>query len=352
MKSIIGVDVGGANLKFSTREGHCSQRPFAMWRTPSELASAILGCLDEMPPSDALAVTMTGELADCFLDRGVGVSHIVEHLTRVADRRSAELAFYGVDGKFHNAQVATATPDVVASANWHALGSYVAAEIAADALLIDVGSTTSDVVPLSNGTVVTTARTDHERLCEGTLVYVGCRRTPVCSLLAKLRYRGMSCRVMNEVFATIDDALLVLGACPSNPDDCDTTDGYPRTIPFAANRLARMVGLDRRQVSVESAVEMAEQIRHAASAMICETIAEVEVRYAPTFCQTKGTPLPRPWVLSGHGQNLVTLPDGQRSINLAHRLGPEVSRCATAFAVAQLLSRADTDKPLLRGAIP
>ena len=65
---------------------------------------------------------------------------------------------------------------------------------------------------LSAGFVATAAMTDHDRLLEGSLIYVGCRRTPVCALVDRLEFRGSASRVMNELFATIDDARLVLGA--------------------------------------------------------------------------------------------------------------------------------------------
>ena len=90
---------------------------------------------------------------------------------------------------------------------------------------------------------------DHDRLRRARLSTSGVGRTPVCALVDDLRLREQICRVMNEVFATIDDARLVLGIVPEEPDDSDTADGMPRTETTAANRLARMIGLDRRTVS-------------------------------------------------------------------------------------------------------
>src|SRR5256885_9284124 len=51
------------------------------------------------------------------------------------------------------------------------------------ALLLDTGSTTTDIIPMINGVPVPVGRTDPHRLGTGELVYTGVRRTPVCAVL-------------------------------------------------------------------------------------------------------------------------------------------------------------------------
>ncbi len=326
-KNIVGVDIGGANLKYACIHGDALSTPFAMWRHPEKLAETLAADLPRLMPStcaiDSLAVTMTGELADCFVDRAVGVDHIVTHACAAAQRLSIqEVAFYAVDGRFRLAEDARGNVDLVAAANWHALASLVAGEITEDAILIDIGSTTTDIIPLRPGRVATAAVTDHDRLVEGSLVYVGCRRTPVCALVDTLDFRGRTSRVMNEQFATIDDARLVLGIVPSEPDDCDTADGMPRTEDAAANRMARMIGLDRRTVTRDDAVHLATQVMAAARQQIRCALATFE-------------PPPR-IVLSGHGQDLVDLPANQNVMQLSDLFGWPSARCAPSYAVASL----------------
>jgi len=67
-----------------------------------------------------------------------------------------------------------------AAANWLALATY-AGRLAprGPAVLLDVGSTTTDVIPLQDGTPVPRGRTDPERLESKELVYTGVRRTPL-----------------------------------------------------------------------------------------------------------------------------------------------------------------------------
>lgn len=325
---VIGLDIGGANLKYASTCGVATSREFAMWQTPNELSQCLIEDLqtrfvDQGIRSEALAVTMTGELADCFLDRKIGVEHIVRHTSQAAKTLSIpSVHFYGVDGRFHEANTACENPELIAAANWHALANFVGREIASDALLIDIGSTTTDIIPIKQRKIATQALTDYDRLCDASLVYIGCRRTPVCALLERLEYHGVSTPVMNELFATIDDAMILLGHTGENMDDCSTADGKPRTRLFAANRLARMIGLDRRTVSVTDAENLAHQVIRAAIERVDHAISQHDKQNT--------------WVLSGHGQVLASASNGQRAIHLADRLGTEVARCAPAFAVAKL----------------
>ena len=325
---IVGVDVGGANLKYATASGTAYARHFAMWRHSKTLAGTLVADLSaRFSGAQQLAITMTGELADCFVDRGEGVDHIVRHVSEAARRVGIRnVQFYGVDGQFRNADDARVDVDQIAAANWHALASFVASQFAdlQKAVLIDIGSTTTDIVPVGDGRVATTARTDYDRMREGSLIYVGCRRTPVCALVDRLQFRGQRSRVMNEWFATIDDARVLLGFRSPDPQDCDTADGKPRTAAMAANRLARMIGLDRREVSVPDAGELACQVHQAAKQAIAEGVGLV----ANQNCR---------WIISGHGDDLIDLPSGGTVIRLAERWGIETSRCASSYAVARLM---------------
>jgi hypothetical protein len=327
---IVGVDIGGANLKYARIDRVAVSTTFPMWRQPEHLANAIAKDLLRLAGTGdtpgALAVTMTGELADCFVDRVAGVRHIVSQACEAARRLGIdEVSFYAVDGRFCRADQALKKADLVASANWHALASFVAEEIAADATLIDIGSTTTDIIPLANGRVDTTAQTDHDRLQEGSLVYVGCRRTPICALVNELHFHGRRCSVMNELFATIDDARLVLGNVDEDTEDCDTADGRPRTRHFASSRLVRMIGLDRPAVSLAECQDLAAEVVGAAMQRIHLALE----KFAPDGAV----------VLSGHGQDLIDLPAARTAVQLSELVGAQVARCAPSYAVASLYAR-------------
>lgn len=329
----LGVDIGGANLKYADTDGHAASTEFPLWMRPDDLATQLIADLAGYSSETQLVATMTGELADCFLDRREGVCHIVEQFCRAASRsRMPSPLFYAVDGTLHDDRWSVEHVDLVAAANWHALANYLArtfaSRLSAGGLLVDIGSTTTDVIPLKDDTVATTSRTDVQRLAEGSLVYLGGGRTPVCSLVDHLRWNDQTVPVMREVFATMDDVRLLLGFASPDASDCRSADGKPRDTFHAANRMARMIGLDHRAVDLETAADFARQVHRRAREIIADAIAGFD---------TTG-----PLLISGHCNDL--LPDdlltgvGQRreQISIQKMLGEQVSRCAPAYAVARL----------------
>src|SRR5262249_47274816 len=156
--------------------GTACLQPFELWKHPGELPTALSNLLQEMPAFDHLAVTMTGELCDCFATRRQGVNAILDAVETVAPSTSVRV--WRNDGRLVNAATARTAPLRVAAANWLALavfgGRYAPKGPAA---LVDIGSTTTDVVPLHDGRPVPRGRTDRERLRCQELVYTGVRRT-------------------------------------------------------------------------------------------------------------------------------------------------------------------------------
>lgn len=322
-RHVVGIDIGGANLKYCDTSGHAISKIFPLWQTPELLADTLASGLREFPQCSELAVTMTGELADCFIDRRIGVSTIVDHAAQAASQIGANLVrFYGTDGQFRSSGDAKASCGAIAAANWHALASFAARSFPTATTVIDIGSTTTDIIPVSNSRVATKAMTDYDRMVEGSLVYVGCRRTPICSVVDRLPYRGQQCPVMNELFATIDDALLVLQLVAEDVTDLDTADGQPRTLKFAANRLARMIGLDHTGVSIGDAQRMASEVVDIVANRIDAAFRKVH---------RSGSV-----VVAGHGDDLLRI-DPTVSVNrLSDHIGHGAARCAPSYAVAML----------------
>lgn len=328
--AVLGLDIGGANLKYAAADGRCLERPFAMWKRHAELATVLASDIVSLGTFPAIAVTMTGELADCFDSRREGVAAIIAAVEEAASSLGiASVGYYGTDGRFHDATEAKRNWPVIAASNWHALASWVADELVNDGLLIDIGSTTTDIILFRDGHIQTTARTDMERLADHSLVYVGCRRTPVCALVDTFPFRGQSVAVMNELFATIDDARLCLGQQTEDPSDRETADGKPRDRLNAVARLARMVGLDHDEVGDADARSWSARVVKSAADRIHDAINRWDSEDMI------------PWVLSGHGQDLLTIPGNTQTVDLRSALPHGVSRVAPAWAVAALSVRSN-----------
>src|SRR5438552_8011342 len=180
--AVLGLDIGGANLKAAHSNGAACLIPFPLWKNPAGLSTALEQLIRQFPPHDRLAVTMTGELCDCFESKRQGVQAILAAVETVAV--SGVIEIWRSDGRFVNLEGARAEPLSVAAANWLALATLAgrwAPEGAA--LVIDIGSTTTDIVPHWHGQPNPRGRSDSERLRCRELISTGVRGSAVCRLL-------------------------------------------------------------------------------------------------------------------------------------------------------------------------
>ena len=97
-----GIDIGGANLKLARADGSSVDCPFPMWTDYPRLSAAIAGLMQRMPDpwraDSMLAVTMTGEMADCFASRRAGVAAILAGLAEAVDPRQCRVYAVGDSG--------------------------------------------------------------------------------------------------------------------------------------------------------------------------------------------------------------------------------------------------------------
>jgi probable H4MPT-linked C1 transfer pathway protein len=329
--SWLALDIGGANIKVADGNGYARSYRFEMWKQSPRLAQQLRAIIHEARPSDHLAVTMTGELADCFESKSLGVRFILDALTAAAEGRHTRV--YLVDGRLVSPQVAMSSPQLAAASNWHALARFAGRYASTGtALVIDVGSTTCDIIPLINGNPVMTGTTDTQRLLTGELVYTGVERSPLCAVVAQVPYRGKSCPVVQELFATMRDAYLILDRAPEDPANSQTADGKPSTKVHARSRLGRMIAADEQEFDEKDAMAMAQRAVEAQVASLATAIQQV--------ARTLPMP-PQIAITSGQGEFLArdAIEFAQMNcevFSLGKELGSTVSRCAPAHALAVL----------------
>ena len=242
----LAVDIGGANTKAAWFDGELVRtltRPFEVWRDREALA----GVLREVGagPADAVAITMTAELSDAFRTKREGVAFVLDAAEEALGDRP--LSVLTTAGELVTVTEARSRPWDVAAANWVATALAVAGAHP-DALLMDVGSTTTDIVPIAGGRVAATGYNDLERLVAGELVYTGVLRTNLAAIAPRVPVRGAWCPVASEYFAISADVHLVLGRLAPEAYDCPTPDGRPPTVEFARERIARLVCADVEQL--------------------------------------------------------------------------------------------------------
>lgn len=337
---VLGLDIGGANLKAATPNpgGRGVSVPFALWKQPDRLPAALAELVAQFDGVEEFAVTMTGELCDCFETSQAGVNAIITAVLNVS--RSWPVRFWGTDGTFLDSNLARARWNEVAAANWHALATFAGQyNPRGTCVLIDVGSTTTDVIPILDGSPWTHGKTDTGRLQHQELVYTGVRRTTLCALLPP----GETCA---EFFATSLDAHLLLGHIPEDPVDCDTADGRAATKSRAHARIARMIGGDGATVDEAETLRLATLATDRQYELVLKAVEQQTRRAAGLQRESLGV---RRWAItSGSGEFLARRAvQALRSnfdevVSLTDRLGPGLSECAPAFAVATLAN----EKPL------
>lgn len=334
--SWLALEVGGANLKAANGLGFAEVRPFAVWRTPERLGAEISELLAASPKHKQLAVTMTAELADCYPTKAIGIRAILDAVESVAGQR--RILVYLTNGRLVSTDAARELPQLAAASNWHALAAFANRYIAEwPALLMDMGSTTTDIIPLASSGPCPAGSTDTDRLMSGELVYTGMERTPISALVRSLPWLGGECRVASELFATTTDAYLLLGELAEDLHDTDTADGWPRTRACARARLARMICTDVDSFSEDDALLAATAVREA-------QLDQLEM--AATHVAKCSGETPRSVILSGHGEFLLRrlldrLGWHCEVLSLSTKLGPAVSRCAPAHALAVLARQYD-----------
>jgi probable H4MPT-linked C1 transfer pathway protein len=257
---MIGIDVGGANIKIvNDRGAHIHYCP--LWEN-----APITSLLDQYvtSPDDRAAVVMSGELADCFDNKMQGISFIVESVKKAFPHAR----FYGTDGQFHNGAVPQ-----LAAANWLASAAYLREDYP-DAVLLDIGSTTADIIPLGRFDELR-GLTDLLRLQKGYLLYTGMLRGNIATLLQSVLLDGIKTPTSSEYFAISADAHLVLGHIRPEDYTCDTPDHKEKTKEASLKRLARVVCADPDEIGNDGAYRIAGQFWETQRDLICGQVRKV-----------------------------------------------------------------------------
>ena len=349
---VLGLDIGGANIKAATADGDCASVAFAIWKNKAGLLQE----LKRLPfaagtQPDLVALTMTAELADCFESKAEGIEFIVTTVAMAFP--DSVVRVWMTSGEFSEPHDAIELPQLVAAANWHALATWAGRAVpVGPALLIDVGSTTTDVIPLLNGIPCPQGFTDLQRLAYSELVYTGVRRTPICAIVQHVPLLDESqtddidsadtlpIPVASELFATSLDVHLINGNIAVDLHDLNTADNRPATQEAAMNRLAHVVCCDRDEISD---VQLSFIARHVADQQVTQIASAVTNRLRYVSDLAGVSPDAVQILFSGSGDwlaekviaNCNIIPQ-QPSIRLRTMFVRNVTDCACAFAVARL----------------
>lgn len=339
LHSVIGWDIGGVNTKAArVAQGDVLAvgcRAYELQRAPHALVFVLRELAVEVGPAAAThAVTMTAELSQIFRTKRDGVSFVVDAVQTAFP--STEILVYAVDGRFLSPDQARDEPMAVAAANWAATARAVATRYS-DALLVDVGTTTTDIIPIVGGEVAADGRTDPERLASGELVYTGALRTPTEAMASTVPLGRSIATVSAEGFALAGDVHVWRGDLAAADYTVRTPDGRPPTREFAGERLARVVCADREQLDTAAVSAIAAALADAQVAQVKAAIERVLGRHRSL----------RTAVVTGLGAFIgetAARAAGLPVLRLSSDLGHAAARCAPAASVALLLDRARDER--------
>lgn len=330
---VIGLDIGGANIKSADCDGIAHSVPFELWKTPERLTQVIQGLLSLYDRPDLVAVTMTGELADCFPTKAEGVETILSAIKQAV--ASVPVVVWQTGAEFLTTELAIEFPLLVAAANWHGLATWLGRMIPNQCgILVDIGSTTTDIIPIQNGVPIPEGLTDVERLISGELVYTGGRRTPLAMIEKSVPLRGQQCPLAAECFATALDLYLLLEDLTDNAEDMDTANGRPATQHDAYDRIARSVCCDITEVTNAEAVTMAEYLAKQQQKQISDAVDRVleKMSESPTSVLVSGSSV----FLAEKVVRAHPILSQASLTNVAEIFDDSISDSACAYAVARL----------------
>ena len=233
-----------------------------------------------------------------------------------------------MDYNFKNSSSVDKDPLSFASTNWLVSAKFLSREYK-NGIFVDIGSTTTDVVPIVNGEIKANRR-DLGRLKRGELIYFGVLRTSVSSLLKRVEIGGEEYRISSEYFATTADAYLVLGYTMGlNDSYSPPTLWCDRSVEKAKQRLARVLCSDLEEIGEEGAVGIAEQVKEAQVSELIDSMKRIKKKYGL-----------KKVISAGIGDFIVK--DAAKSLDidflsLSSRYGKEISAVFPAYAVAKLL---------------
>lgn len=323
----LALDIGGANLKAAHSDDVYGCTPLVVSRRRHAMTNQLQSLARRLPPFERLVVTMTAELCDCFETKRQGVACVLDAVEAFANGRPVSV--WLTQGRFAELAEARDLPLSCAAANWHALGTWLASVYPSGlSVLIDTGSTTTDIVKLADGRVLAAGLTDTSRLVSGELVYIGATRTPLEALTATVMLGDTNYPLMAECFATTADVYLLTGDLPEQP-------GRAMTKRHAAAHIVRMIGADLEMLTRADATALAHTFSKTIIQRIGRAINQVCADAAPV----------QRVILSGSGAFIgaaaasAVLGDVPQH-DLAQRIGDDAATAACAYALVKLADAA------------
>jgi hypothetical protein len=254
-----------------------------MWERSRELSLVLKELYSEFGPADGMGLTMTAELADAFLDKKEGVKFILSEFRQVFSK--VEIYISDVEARLRRIGESSVPGSNLldfAGTNW-AMSAMMVSCYMKNVIFTDIGSTTTDIIPILDGRIAARGKSDTERMKWGELLYLGALRTDLSSLVREIPYKGEKVRVIREYFANTADLHILSGYLVASDYTVPTPDGRAKDRFHAGNRLARMISLDHSLIQEDDLLMMSSYIFEKELHILEDGLLQVYSRVSPGF---------------------------------------------------------------------
>jgi len=346
MVKVLGLDIGGANIKATSlktqdaflKEHKTIIKYFPIWKNEKTQLEKILTKLkkdlNDSAELNGVGVTITAELSDSYFTKKEGIYHVLDSVKKVFG--DIPTFVLDVEAKLLTVKDALEAPLKIASANWAATG-WMVSQLIKNCIIVDVGSTTTSIIPIINGKTGAEGKTDLEKLQNGELVYSGSLRTNVATIVDSIPVRGSMACVSSELFAQSGDIHLILDNIGEEDYIVETCDGRGKNKRECLARLARVVCADIDMLTENEISDMAKFVYNKQVEQIAKGLKQVSERIKPLIQEKINV------VVTGFGRNFLGKKAAKKAgfkrvIDMKVYLGVEAAIGSPSVGVALLVA--------------
>jgi len=287
--TILGFDIGGANIKVvklkfvrNKREIEVLREYFPLWlKGRNDLENKLQELRSKLLPDEdnyIIITCMTAELCDIYDDKSDGVLHVVNSVENVFYDSKGNY-YVNVHGKLITYDDVVNNPLQIAAANW-AASVWLIERLCKNCILIDIGSTTTTIIPVINGKAHILGFNDPDKIKYGEILYIGTLRTNIVEFIDKVPYKGFLIDICRERFSTIADVHLILGNISENEYTTETADGKGKSFEECIRRLCRIVCSSTELMNIYEVIELARYIYEVQLFKLTQVVYQIRSRIA------------------------------------------------------------------------